>query len=76
MSETKIHETQPEKLKMYNNDNFVDENLRSIQNVEGGGPIGKIDLHTMPRPLKAFGYVFFSLLMVFGAIIVVVSLLR
>lgn len=76
MSETNIHETQPEPVKMYNNDNCVNDDLRSIQNVEGGGPIKKIDLHTMPRPLKAFGYFFISILMLFGAIIVIVSLLR
>jgi hypothetical protein len=35
MSTIKIHETQPEKERLYNNDNFVDEDLRSIQNIEG-----------------------------------------
>lgn len=76
MSIINIHETQPEKEKLYNNDNFVDEDLRSIQNIEGGGPIKKIDLNTMPRPLKIFGYFFFSILVIFGAATVLISFLR
>lgn len=76
MSIINIHETQPEKEKLYKNDNFVDEDLRSIQNIQGGGPIKKIDLNTMPRPLKIFGYFFFSILVLFGAATVLISFLR
>ncbi|NOU62576.1 hypothetical protein GC096_00770 [Paenibacillus sp. LMG 31461] len=76
MSTIKIHETQTEKERLYNNDNFVNEDLRSIQNIEGGGPIKRIDLNTMPRPLKAFGYFFFSILVLFGATTVLISFLR
>ncbi|MDR6550757.1 hypothetical protein J2736_001944 [Paenibacillus qinlingensis] len=76
MSTIKIHETQPEKEIMYNNDNFVNEDLRSIQNIEGGGPINKIALNTLPRPLKAFGYFFISIIVLFGATTVLISLFR
>jgi hypothetical protein len=41
MSTNNIHETQPEKEHLYSNDNYVDENLRSIQSIEGGGPMKK-----------------------------------
>ncbi|KRE47780.1 hypothetical protein [Paenibacillus sp. Soil522] len=76
MSANNIHETQPEKEHLYNNDNYVDENLRSIQNIEGGGPLKKIDLNTMPRPLKVFGYFLFSILMLMGAAAVLISFIR
>jgi hypothetical protein len=76
MSTNNIHETQPEKENLYNNDNYVDENLRSIQNIEGRGPMKKIDLNALPRPLKVFGYFFFSILVLMGAATVVISFFR
>ncbi|WP_281366835.1 hypothetical protein [Paenibacillus plantarum] len=42
MSTIKIHETHSEQERLNNNDNFVVEDLRSIQNIEGGGPIKKL----------------------------------
>lgn len=76
MSGNNIHETQPEKGKLYHNDNYVDENLRSIQNIEAGGPMKKIDLNTVPRPLRVFGYVFFSILVLMGVATVLISFFR
>ena len=76
MSVNNIHETQPEKEHLYNNDNYVDENLRSMQIIEGGGPIKKINLNTMPRPLKIFGYFFFTTLVLMGTATIVVSFFR
>ncbi|NQX63065.1 hypothetical protein [Paenibacillus qinlingensis] len=75
MSTIKIHETQPDKERLYNNNTFVEEDLRSIQNIEGGGPIKLNDFNTLPRPLKVFGYFFFSALVLFGAITVLISFL-
>ncbi len=76
MSENNIHETQPEKEHLYNNDNYVDENLRSIQNIEGGGPMKRIDLNILPRPLKIFGYFFLTILVLMGAVAVLISFIR
>ncbi|MGO4698947.1 hypothetical protein AB4Z50_32330 [Paenibacillus sp. 2TAB26] len=76
MSTNNIHETQPEKEHSYSNDNYVDENLRSIQSVEGGGPMKKIDLNSMPRPLKIFGYFVFLILVLMGAVAVLISFIR
>lgn len=76
MSTNNIHETQSEKEHLYSNDNYVDENLRSIQSIEGGGPMKKIDLNSLPRPLKIFGYFVFSIIVLMGAVAVLISFIR
>jgi hypothetical protein len=79
MNEKNIHETQPEKLKtgdVFSNVNYIDENLRSIQQIEGGGPIRKVDLRTMPRPLRIFGYFFISVIVLMGAAAILISFFR
>ncbi len=35
MSTIKIHDTQPQKERLYDSDNVIDECLRSIQNIVG-----------------------------------------
>ncbi|MGO4537647.1 hypothetical protein [Paenibacillus sp. 2TAB19] len=79
MNEKNIHETQSEKQEtrdVFSNVNDIDENLRSIQQIEGGGPIRKVDLRTMPRPLRIFGYFFISVIVLMGAAVVVISFVR
>ncbi|SFE60385.1 hypothetical protein SAMN05216378_3694 [Paenibacillus catalpae] len=76
MSKNNIHETNPEKEYLYTDDNYVDENLRSIQNIEGGGPLRKVDLHSMPRPLRILGYFLFSIILLMGASVVLISFIR
>ncbi|MGG4034309.1 hypothetical protein ABEV74_11500 [Paenibacillus cisolokensis] len=56
-NEYKIHESQPE-TERHEQQNYVDENLLPMQQIEGGGPPKKIDLKSMPRPLRIFGYFF------------------
>ncbi|WP_337102870.1 hypothetical protein [Paenibacillus sp. YIM B09110] len=79
MTPKNIHETQPEKVQtgdVIPNVHYVDENLRSIQQIEGGGPIRKVDLGTLPRPLRIFGYFFISVIVLMGAAVVVISFVR
>jgi hypothetical protein len=76
MSKNNIHETQPKKEHSYSNDNYIDENLGSIQNIEGGGPMKKIDLNSMPRPLKIFGYFVFSIILLMGGVAFLISFIR
>ncbi|CAM3373560.1 Amino acid transporter [Paenibacillus lupini] len=76
MNRNNIHETHPEKEHLYSNDNYVDENLRSIQNIEGGGPLRKVDLNSMPRPLRILGYLLFSIIVLMGASVLLVSFIR
>ncbi|WP_317979650.1 hypothetical protein [Paenibacillus glycanilyticus] len=76
MSKNNIHETNPEKEYLYTDDNYVDENLRSIQNIEGGGPLKKVDLRSMPRPLRILGYFLFSIIVLMGASVVLISFIR
>jgi hypothetical protein len=52
------------------------ENLGSIQNIEGGGPMKKIDLNSMPRPLKNFGYFVFSIILLMGGVAFLISFIR
>jgi hypothetical protein len=76
LNKQKTHETQPEKEKLYNTEYYVDENLRSIQNIESGGPMRKIDLNSMPRPLRIFGYCFVTALVLMLIAICYVSIFR
>ncbi|WP_274648782.1 hypothetical protein [Paenibacillus humicola] len=76
MSKNNLHETQPDQDNLYHNEPYVDENFRPIQNIEGGGPMKKIDFNTMPRPLKVFGYFFFAIIILMGIAAIVISFLR
>ncbi|MDQ6420216.1 hypothetical protein RB620_12290 [Paenibacillus sp. LHD-117] len=53
--EPDIHETQPERLSAPE-EPYRDPNMETIQRVEGGGPIRKVNMEQMPKPLRYFGY--------------------
>jgi hypothetical protein len=76
MSTNNIHETQPEKEHLSSNDHYVDENLRSIQSIEGGAPMKRIDMNSMPRPIRFFGYFVFSMLVLMGVVAVLIKFIR
>ncbi|MFD0714832.1 hypothetical protein [Paenibacillus sp. GCM10027626] len=72
-----IHETQPaEQAILYRDEYYTDENLRAIQQIEGGGSIKKADLNSMPRPVRIFGYGFVVVMVLMAAAIVGVSVFR
>ncbi|MBO7744363.1 hypothetical protein I8J29_09170 [Paenibacillus sp. MWE-103] len=55
---------------------YVDENLRQMQNIEGGGPPKKMILNTLPRPLRILGYLFMAIMAGMGIFAVGVTLFR
>jgi hypothetical protein len=77
MSENNIHETQPEREQVQPKaEHYVDEQLYPLQNIEGGGSIKKIDLSTMPRPIRFIGYFIISVAVLIGASVLLVSFLQ
>lgn len=71
---TKIHETQPDEKPIVNNGELVgDERLREIQNIEGGGPLKKVDWKAMPKPVRVFGYFFVACVVLMGIFGIIVS---
>jgi hypothetical protein len=76
MNTNNIHETQPEKEHLSSNDDYIDDNLRSIQNIEGGGLIKRIHMNSMPRPIRFFGYFVFSSLVLMGVFAVLIKFIR
>ncbi|NGM80848.1 hypothetical protein G5B47_00325 [Paenibacillus sp. 7124] len=49
---------------------YVDEQLRPMQRIEGGGGPKKVYLQNMPKPVRYFGYFF-----VFGVPILLITLI-
>ncbi|MGZ9586993.1 hypothetical protein [Paenibacillus marinisediminis] len=77
MNKKDVHETQQSsEIIIPNEQGYVDENLRSIQNVEGGGLFKKVDLKAMPSPLRVFGYVFYTIAILMLLVAIYVSVFR
>lgn len=72
MNEQRIHETLENRPRVEENAGYQDPNLTSIQQVEGGGTIKRVNMSDMPLPLRIFGYTvkIIFVLMVVGVIIV------
>ncbi|MFD0588121.1 hypothetical protein ACFQZE_08920 [Paenibacillus sp. GCM10027627] len=51
---------------------YVDPNIESIQRIEGGGPIQKVNMSLLPKPLQYFGYAIFGI-MVLSVVALLVS---
>ncbi|WP_028612499.1 hypothetical protein [Paenibacillus harenae] len=54
--EKHTYETQPSSLEKISHNNTFNEELLPMQNIEGGGPPKKVDLNTLPKPIRFFGY--------------------
>ncbi|NIK71390.1 hypothetical protein [Paenibacillus sp. BK720] len=74
MSEDNIHETQPQREQIH--PQYVDEQLYPLQNVEGGGPLRKPDLSTMPRPIRVIGFLIITSSVIIAASVILVDLFR
>lgn len=51
----KFHESQPSRPHVPE-EPYRDENLEALSRVEGGGPIRRVNMNQMPKPLRYFGY--------------------
>lgn len=49
----KVHDTKFNESEILNitNTSYIDDQLLSMQRIEGGGPPKRIDLKTMPKPV-------------------------
>ncbi|MBP1993752.1 hypothetical protein [Paenibacillus eucommiae] len=73
-NENKVHETEPDPVYFNQENQALDTELLPMQSIEGAGPPRKVDLSTLPRPLRAF-HVFiliFSLVMVLSVVFVTI----
>jgi hypothetical protein len=70
-----IHETQAVR-EIQEEPQYVDEQLLPMQRIEGGGPIKRVPLHTMPAPLRIFGYLFLGFMALMGVMALVVTFFR
>jgi len=71
----KIHETQPDSHPITNNGHtVVNEMIEEAQRIEGGGPPRKVDLRTMPTPIKFFGYFFISCVIIMGIVVIFIMI--
>lgn len=70
-----LHETQPHSVTI-EADKPINEYLLPLQQIEGGGPIKKVILNTLPKPLRVFSYFLFSVMLVMLIMVCVVSLFR
>ncbi|WP_223066644.1 hypothetical protein [Paenibacillus caui] len=55
---------------------YVDEHLRPLQQIEGGGGPKKINLESMPKPTRYLGYIFLYIIPVLLIILVMISFIR
>lgn len=74
----KVHETQSNESKGRDStdSSYIDDQMLPMQRIEGGGPIKKIDLSTMPKPLRIFGYFFFACMIIMLLATLFVSLFK
>lgn len=73
----KVHETQSNESEILNSTtSFIDDQLLPMQRIEGGGPPKRIDLSTMPKPLRIFGYFFFAFILIMFLAILFVSIFK
>jgi|GEM_PF-2027414 len=75
--EPKVHETQPSTSEVTLEDtNVINAELLPIQIIEGGGPPKKVDLNTLPKPLKVFGYFLIVISLLMLVLVLVVTFFR
>lgn len=67
---SKFHESQPSRPHVPE-EPYRDENLAALSRVEGGGPIRKVNMDQMPKPLRYFGYAVATILIVGTAILLI-----
>ncbi|KRE35292.1 MULTISPECIES: hypothetical protein [Bacteria] len=74
----KVHETQSNESEILNSTNtsFIDDQLLPMQKIEGGGPPKRIDLSTMPKPLRILGYFFFAFILIMFLVSLFVSIFK
>lgn len=72
----KIHETEPEPVRINRDHPVIHEDLLPIQSIEGGGPPKKVVFSTLPKPIRYFGYFFVAVLVAMAVMTAVVSLFR
>ncbi|MHA6482042.1 hypothetical protein ACX1C1_09065 [Paenibacillus sp. strain BS8-2] len=70
-----IHESQPSRP-FIPEEPYKDDLLEGLQRTEGGGPMRRVDMNVMPKPLRYFGYSIMAVMLVGVAIIIVSGYLK
>ena len=74
---SKIHETERKmEVPIDSNSSFQDEQIRLIQQIEAGGPPKKLNLNSLPGPLKYVGYAIVFGIPVLFLILIIVSFIK
>lgn len=55
---------------------YVDEQLRPMQQIEGGGGPKKVNLQSMPKPVRYFGYFFVIGVPILLLVLVIISFFK
>ncbi|OZB90882.1 hypothetical protein [Paenibacillus sp. XY044] len=73
-----VHESQPasETAATLDHEGYTGEQLRSIQNIEGGGPPKRANMDQLPAPIRYFGYFFMSAIALFVVISILISIFK
>ena len=73
----KIHETERKiEVIMDSHSAYQDEQVRSIQQIEAGGPPKKVDLESLPGPLKYVGYCIVFGIPILFLVLIIVSFIK
>lgn len=55
---------------------YIDEELKPMQQIEGGGGPKKVHLQSMPKPIRYFGYFFVFIVPILLISLVIISFIR
>lgn len=66
-----VHESQPPRPHVPE-EPYRDESLAALSRAEGGGPIRRVNMDQMPKPLRYFGYSIATIMAV-GTVIILLT---
>ncbi|MDF2837216.1 MAG: hypothetical protein K0Q63_2856 [Paenibacillus sp.] len=67
----KYHESQPSRPYVPE-ESYRDDHLNPLQRAEGGGPIRRVNMDQMPKPLRYFGYAIATIFLL-GIVIILLT---
>lgn len=70
-----LHESQPSRPHVPE-EPYRDESLAALSRAEGGGPIRRVNMDQMPKPLRYFGYAIRAIMLIGIAVIIASGYLK
>ncbi|RJX36679.1 hypothetical protein D3P09_26840 [Paenibacillus pinisoli] len=74
INERHVQETLETRPHVEQNERYQDSHLTSIQQIEGGGTIKRVNMNDIPLPLRIFGYTVKIIFILLVAGVIIVSL--